>query len=267
MQLIMLGTGNAHVTKCYNTCFALAEKDEYFLVDGGGGNGILLQLEKAGIPWQQVKTIFVTHKHIDHLLGIVWLMRFACEMMSKGKYAGEVNVYAPGEVVTLLKEMAVRLLQAKSAAYLDNGFNLHAVSDGEKKMILQHETTFFDIGSTKTLQYGFSLEYAPGRFLTCCGDEPCSASGEKYAAGSEWLLHEAFCLERDADIFHPYEKHHSTVEDACRLAERLQVKNLLLYHTEDKNIAQREELYLAAGKKYFTGGLYVPCDLTKLKLE
>ena len=40
----------------------------------------------------------------------------------------------------------------------------------------------------------------------------------------------------EADIFHPYEKHHSTVADASKLAEELHVKNLLLYHTEDKNL-------------------------------
>ena len=50
-ELIMLGTGNAMVTKCYNTCFALRNEEEYFLVDAGGGNGILSQLEKAQIPY------------------------------------------------------------------------------------------------------------------------------------------------------------------------------------------------------------------------
>lgn len=45
MELTMLGTGNAAVTECYNTCFALREKDEYVLVDAGGGNGILSRLK------------------------------------------------------------------------------------------------------------------------------------------------------------------------------------------------------------------------------
>lgn len=40
-KIIILGTGNAAVTKCYNTCFAIQNEDEYFLVDTGGGNGIL----------------------------------------------------------------------------------------------------------------------------------------------------------------------------------------------------------------------------------
>ena len=39
--LILLGTGNATVTKCFNTCFAIKTGEEYLLVDTGGGNGIM----------------------------------------------------------------------------------------------------------------------------------------------------------------------------------------------------------------------------------
>ena len=46
-KVIILGTGNAGVKNCYNTCFALKNKNEYLLVDAGGGNGILKQLELA----------------------------------------------------------------------------------------------------------------------------------------------------------------------------------------------------------------------------
>ena len=54
-RLIMLGTGNALVTRCYNTCFAIQDDDEYFLVDGGGGSQILHQLKHAGIDWKKIK--------------------------------------------------------------------------------------------------------------------------------------------------------------------------------------------------------------------
>jgi len=42
---------------------------------------------------------------------------------------------------------------------------------------------------------------------------------KEYVINSDYLMHEAFCLYRDKDIFRPYEKHHSTVKDACELAE------------------------------------------------
>ena len=46
-NLIMLGTGNAMVTKCYNTCFAVQNGEEYLLVDAGGGAG----WRKPGYRW------------------------------------------------------------------------------------------------------------------------------------------------------------------------------------------------------------------------
>ena len=35
-RLIVLGTGNAQATHCYNTCYAMQKGEEYFLVDAGG---------------------------------------------------------------------------------------------------------------------------------------------------------------------------------------------------------------------------------------
>ena len=34
MKLTMLGTGNALVTECYNTCFLLEDRGQLFLTDG-----------------------------------------------------------------------------------------------------------------------------------------------------------------------------------------------------------------------------------------
>ncbi len=83
-RLIALGTGKAHVTHCYNTCFILQKGEEYLLVDGGGGNGILAVLEKAGIEWQQIHHVFVTHEHVENLFGVIWVIRLiACELASR----------------------------------------------------------------------------------------------------------------------------------------------------------------------------------------
>mgnify|MGYP001122935575 CR=1 FL=1 len=58
-KLIVLGTGNAQAVHCYNTCFAMQKGEEYFLTDAGGGNGILLALEKQNIPLEKIHHIFV----------------------------------------------------------------------------------------------------------------------------------------------------------------------------------------------------------------
>ena len=158
------------------------------------------------------------------------------------------------------------LLQSKQTKYINDRLHLVAVNDGETKEIIGKKVTFFDIHSTKAKQFGYMMELDENRKLTCCGDEPYNEANEKYALKSDYLLHEAFCLYNQADIFHPYEKHHSTVKDACQLAEKLKVENLLLYHTEDKNIAQRKELYLNEGKEYFNGNILIPDDLESFEL-
>lgn len=82
MKLTILGTGNAMVTECYNTCFALSEGSRHFLVDTGGGNRILKVLKDAKISIEDIHDVFITHEHIDHLLGVVWLIRAAATKMN-----------------------------------------------------------------------------------------------------------------------------------------------------------------------------------------
>lgn len=261
MKLTMLGTGNALVTECYNTCFVLEEDNKFFMVDGGGGNTVLRQLKYAGFNWMDMREIFVTHRHVDHLMGIIWMVRMICQFMNHGEYKGEANIYGHEEVIGLIRDMALKLLLPKETRFIGDRLHLVSVADGEQRGINGRNVTFFDIGSTKAKQFGFSMELDGCKRLVCCGDEPYNTREEIYAKGCEWLLHEAFCLHSQADIFDPYDKHHSTVKDACQLAEKLEVRNLVLYHTEDKNIHDRKRLYKAEGERYFSGNLYIPDDL------
>ena len=56
------------------------------------------------------------------------------------------------------------------------------------------------------------------------------------------------------------------MKDACELAEKLGVKNLLLYHTEDRNLTKRKVLYQEEGTEYYHGNLFIPDDLESIKL-
>lgn len=176
-----------------------------------------------------------------------------CQFMNHGEYKGEAHIYAHDEVIAILRDTADKLPLKKETRFIDDRLHFITVSDGEERLINDHRITFFDIGSTKTRQFGFCMELDNGRKLTCYGGEPYDPCEEKYVKNSTWLLHEAFCLHSQADIFDPHEKQHSTVKDACELAEKMNVQNLLLYHTEDRNYTKRKELYTAEGKRYFFG--------------
>lgn len=261
MRLTILGTGNASVTECFNTCFALSTPQEgHFLVDTGGGNYILKALKDAGILLEDIHDIFITHEHIDHLLGLIWIIRMTGQRMNQKTYQGELRIYCHEGLVNIINTIAGLTIQKKVARHIGERIRLIPVRDGETRQILGSKVTFFDIQSTKARQYGFTMCMPDGQKFSCCGDEPYNPCEYDYVADSDWLLHEAFCLFSEADEFKPYEKHHSTVKEACEVAERLRAKNLILYHTEEKNLSRRKAMYTEEGRRYYHGNLYVPDD-------
>ena len=187
--------------------------------------------------------------------------------MNQGKYEGKLHIYCHDKVKMVVETIANLTLKKKDLAQIGKNIIFDVVEDGDQREILDMQVIFFDILSTKEKQFGFSAEFADGMNLCCLGDEPYNEVCEIYAQNADYLLSEAFCLYGDRDIFKPYEKHHSTVKEACELAEQLQVKNLVLYHTEDKHINERKELYTNEGKQYYYGNLYVPDDLDVINLK
>ena len=85
------------------------------------------------------------------------------------------------------------------------------------------------------------LYLSNGKSLTFLGDEPYRETVKTYSENVDYLFHEAFCLYSQREIFKPYEKHHATAKDACKNAKELNVKNIILYHTEDKNLENRKD--------------------------
>ena len=128
-KLVILGTGNANATKCYNTCLALQNEQGYFLADAGGGNGILVQLEKAGIPLEEIHEIFLSHEHTDHILGMVWVIRMIAARMKQGKYQGNLNLYCHRELVETLLTIVRLTVQGKFVKLIGERIFLHPLED------------------------------------------------------------------------------------------------------------------------------------------
>lgn len=265
-RLIVLGTGNAMVTRCYNTCFAIDDGSEVILVDAGGGNGILAALEATGVRYDRIHQVIVTHEHCDHTLGVVWIIRKIATLMRSDKYEGTLRIFCHAELAKAIQAICSYTLQKKFTKLFGDRILFIDIEDGQTHRLNQYEVTFFDIHSTKALQYGFTLRLLNGKVLTCLGDEPYNPKCEAYVQGSDWVLAEAFCLYGDRDRFKPYEKHHSTVKEACELAQETGVPNLVLWHTEDKNYDQRQALYTAEGRQYYSGNLLVPYDRDIIEL-
>ncbi|MEE1229410.1 MAG: MBL fold metallo-hydrolase [Lachnospiraceae bacterium] len=267
-KMIVLGTGNASVTRCYNTCWILQdEQGRYFMIDAGGGNGVLTQLEKLKISPAEIHHLFLTHKHTDHLFGVIWMIRTIAQMMmGRGNYEGDFHIYCHEELVDIIMTFCRMTLSDKIVDMIGKRILIHVVEDGQVVTIHDYQIHYFDIQSHKAKQFGFVTRLNNGKKLMFCGDEPLKDHCRAMAQDADWLLHEAFCLYEERDIFKPYEISHSTVKDCAQMAQELHVKNLLIWHTEDKNIRRRKSLYKKEARRYFKGKIYVPYDREVIKL-
>lgn len=268
-QITMLGTGNATVSQIYNTCFVLQTPSTLMLVDAGGGNGILSQLKKVNVQISDIHHLFVTHAHTDHVLGVIWVIRMVAQC--KG-YEGLLHVYGNDKVMKVIKTIIDMILAKKQLTKVTERVVFHQLEDGDCFEVGDMKLECFDIQSTKEKQFGFRAELPSSDesgkplVLACLGDEPYNEQNRRYIVGADWMMCEAFCLYADRDTFKPYEKCHSTALDAGKLAEELGVKNLILYHTEEKTLANRKENYTREAAKNFKGRIFVPDDLEVIEL-
>ena len=268
-QITMLGTGNATVSQIYNTCFLLKTPSTLMLVDAGGGNGILAQLKKVNVQISDIRHLFVTHAHTDHVLGVIWVIRMVAQC--KG-YEGLLHVYGNDKVMKVIKTIIDMILAKKQLAKVAERVVFHQLEDGDCFEVGGIKLECFDIQSAKEKQFGFRAELPSSDesgkplVLACLGDEPYNEQNRRYIVGADWMMYEAFCLYADRDTFKPYEKCHSTALDAGKLAEELGVKNLILYHTEEKTLANRKENYTREAAENFKGRIFVPDDLEVIEL-
>ncbi|MDD6542250.1 MAG: MBL fold metallo-hydrolase [Prevotella sp.] len=265
-SITMLGTGNALVKHIYNTCFVIDDGQARLLVDAGGGNGILTQLDRAGIDIGSLHDIYVTHAHTDHILGVIWVVRLFIQMHLAGKAGGTLTVRSHQKVLDVLDYNLHAMLTARQYGEIGKTVQFCLTDDGSTFSVGGSHYRAFDIHSTKERQLGFSCLLPSGKRLVCLGDEPYNELNRAEAEHADWLMAEAFCLYADRERFHPYEKHHSTVRDAAALAQELGAKNLILYHTEEATLATRRQCYTAEAQQFFDGNVVVPDDLEVIRL-
>lgn len=84
-KIVMLGTGSGGTLDLYNTCFAIQNNQGVFLIDTGGSIEIIKRLKQSDIKLNEIKNIFISHSHTDHILGLIWMFKKIGVMSCMGK--------------------------------------------------------------------------------------------------------------------------------------------------------------------------------------
>jgi ribonuclease Z len=266
-KLIVLGTGSGITINCYSLSALLENnKGDYLLIDTGSGNQILNHLKAKNININKIHDIFISHKHIDHLWGIIPLLRYIMQQHKKNNYDGILNIYCAEEIKQIVDMFIEATFHKEHENLYKEIVKYYFCENGKKFNIIGYEVEIIDTESIECTQYGFKTILNSGKTLAFLGDVPCSKNVYSRIEKSDWVLHEAMCLDEEKDKIKPHEKNHSTVKDVAIVMNNLNIKNLLLWHCVDNNIEMRKELFTKEAKEYFYGNIYVPDDLDEIEL-
>ncbi|MCC7501451.1 MAG: ribonuclease Z [Flavobacteriales bacterium] len=128
-EVTTLGTGAALPARGrYPTAQLLNVRDELYLIDCGEGTQERLRM--AGVNFNRIGRIFISHLHGDHYLGLMGLLS---SMHLQGRLR-ELHVHGPAD----LREV-VHLQLRVSQTYLRYPLQIHAVASVSGEVIMEDE--------------------------------------------------------------------------------------------------------------------------------
>ena len=229
----------------------IENENNYFLVDTGCSNRVLDNLKYANIELNKIHNVFISHKHMDHLLGLFWILRQITILIKKKEYNGKLNIYCNEEVSNIIMTLYKMLLRKSQVDIIDNFINVITVKDNETKVIDGIKYTFFDTKTNEVNLYGFEA-IIKNKKLVFLGDEKCNPInyGRLYNVDQSGIGAST----------------HSSVEDVVNNLKGKQIKKLILYHSKNNDKIDKKFEFEKVGNELFDGKVIVPNDLEIIEL-
>ncbi|VEP14763.1 Ribonuclease Z [Hyella patelloides LEGE 07179] len=268
MEITFLGTSSGVPTRARNVssvALRLPQKAEVWLFDCG--EGTQHQLLRSEIKSSQIRRIFVTHMHGDHIFGLMG----AIASSGLAGNAQKIDVYGPAGLAEYLQACAkysymrlgsrlrVHTVQP-GLVYEEAEFSVHCqllkhrVPAYGYRVIEKDRPGRFDIekaqalnippgpiygklkqGATVTLENGRIIngkelcgEPEIGRKVVYCTDTVFCDAAVDLAHDADVLIHEATFAHQDAEM--AFERLHSTSTMAAQVALLAGVKQLIMTH-------------------------------------
>ncbi|NBR37220.1 MAG: MBL fold metallo-hydrolase [Chitinophagales bacterium] len=199
-----------------------------FLVDCG--EGTQLQLMRYKIKYSRISHIFISHLHGDHYFGLIGLIN-SFGLLNRQQ---DLFVFGPPP----LKKILELQLQVASTRL---PFSLHIKEISGPGMLLETDEIEVSCFATdhRITCYGFSFcektvsrkrlaAYGKPRRYAYCADTRYTESLLPHITQYDLIYHEATYLDDQREKAEL--RYHSTAKQAAQLAQKAQVKRLLLGH-------------------------------------
>lgn len=278
-RLILLGTGGGPRPRKVSSASAqvIISNDAAYVVDCG--DGVARQLVIAGVPLTNVRSIFITHHHSDHNAdyGNLLLLAWTAGLRRR------VDTWGPPPLQRMTKLFFEMNSYDINTRIADEGrpplaplVHVHELRKGG--IVTQDENVRVTAALVHhppvTPAFGYRFD-AADRSIVISGDTTPTKSLIELAAGADVLVHDALFVSgvdrmvarvpNAPALRRSILSHHTSAEDAGRVARDAGVKTLVLSHLvppDDPEIT--EQMWIDAARQQFDGEIIVGRDLLEI---
>jgi len=202
-----------------------------------------IKMQEYGYSPMGLETLFLTHCHHDHYLGLPALVFFR-GMRGGEKGSPPLRIVGPPDDLPVVVELSRQFLQAERFPPAWSPVELHPLEPGAT-----YETNAFRIDTVRALHpvtavCGRFTDKATGVAIAFSGDTAPNEALVELARGADLLIHEASISPHAADEHMSGD--HSRSIDAARIARDAGVKRLRLVH-----LGNHREASLEAARNIF----------------
>ncbi len=272
MDVVLIGTGFPRPNpNRAGACTVIDLGNEWFVVDAG--RGTTMRIAATELRYSNLRAVFLTHFHSDHIAGLPDLFNTSWQF---GRKEGPFELYGPRGTRKLARAMADFF-----------AFDIHYRRDllekhpGAGATINTHEIgegVIYDDGTVKVS--AFVEDHRPvepalgykfvsgGKVIVVSGDTRPNDNLIKFARGADILVMEAYqpeWLDRvdTPEVAARLKHYHTTAAEAGTIATSAGVKTLLLTHL----VGDDDAAFLNQAAKTFNGKIIVGHDLLRVKAD
>jgi len=279
-RLVLLGTAGGPRPRMTRSApaQAIVVGDTVYVVDCG--DGVARQLVLANLPLRAVRHIFITHHHSDHNAdyGNLILLGWAAGLHTR------LDSWGPPPLARMTKlffemnatDIRARMLDERRIA-LQPLVHAHEVHGGGLVMQDENVRVTAAVVHHPPLAAAFAYRFdTADRSIVISGDTTPSNNLVALARGADVLVHEALfdaaaidrlvaSVPNAPDLRRSILSHHTTAEDAGRVATEANVRTLVLSHlVPAEDPAVTDAMWSDAARKHFSGRVIVGKDLMEL---
>ncbi len=246
-KITILGTANAIPDENHaNTHMVIQSDDRMILIDCAGNP--VVRLKKAGIDFNGISDLILTHFHPDHVSGVPSLLM--CMWLTGRK--SPLHIYALHSVIDRIEGVMEFYDWGDWPGFFPIVF--YRLPDAPDMKLIDTEKITVSASPVQHLvpTIGLRLDFEDGSLAYSCDTSPCDAVIE-LARDVDLLIHEA------SGKF----KGHSSALQAGQVAAQAHAKKLCLIHYP---VSSKPSVLTADAQSAFSGNVLVAEDFMRLAL-